>query len=151
MLKNILSERLQTAINQFILWLENFGETSYDHQTFFASPFGNKIKSLYYKNAVLGSLAVSPLIFLEAFFPSARQSFWKKQRFPIADAHYAMGFALLAQLYKKDEYYQKALHFLNVLIETRCSGYKHYCCGYPFNWQTRNGVMYMKLIKMKNG
>ena len=63
MLKNILSERLQTAINQFILWLENFGETSYDHQTFFASPFGNKIKSLYYKNAVLGSLAVSPLIF----------------------------------------------------------------------------------------
>lgn len=142
MFKNNLSEKLQTAIDQFILWLGNFGETSYDHQTFFASPFGNTIKSLYYKNAVLGTLAVSPLIFLEAFIPSARKFFWKKQRFPIADAHYAMGFALLAKLYDKEEYYQKALHFLNVLIDTRCPEYKNYCWGYPFNWQTRNGIIY---------
>ena len=39
------------------------------------------------------------MIFCEAFVPSARRLFWKPQRFPIADAHYAMGFAFLARMY----------------------------------------------------
>ena len=38
-------------------------------------------------------LAVSPIIFCEAFLPSTRRLFFIRQRFPIADAHYAMGFA----------------------------------------------------------
>ncbi len=73
--------------------------------------------------------------------PSARRFFWKPQRFPIADAHYAMGFALLAGAYGADKYYQRAVHFLEVLQETRCPGYDDYCWGYPFNWETRTGTM----------
>ena len=34
--------------------------------------------------------------------PSARRLFWKPQRFPIADAHYAMGFAFLSRVYGSD-------------------------------------------------
>jgi len=30
---------------------------------------------------------------------------------------------------------------LNILEQTRCPGYKHYCWGYPFDWVTRTGVM----------
>jgi hypothetical protein len=67
--------------------------------------------------------------------------FWKPQRFPIADAHYAMGFALLAKRSGAAEHYQRAVHFLQVLEETRCPGYETHGWGYPFDWQTRHGVI----------
>ncbi len=72
--------------------------------------------------------------------PSARRLFWKPQRFPIADAHYAMGFAFLAGIYGGDKYYRRAVHFLEVLQETRCRDYEDYCWGYPFDWETRTGT-----------
>src|SRR5947207_15486455 len=126
-------EKVQAAVVRFIGWLDRYGETSYDHQSFFASDLGRRAKTLYYKRPLLGTLAVSPMIFCEAFIPSARKLFWKPQRFPIADAHYAMGFGLLAKTFQQDKYYKRAVQFLEVLIETRCPGYKNYCWGYPFN------------------
>ncbi len=136
-----LTTRIRSSLKSFVHWLDTFGETSYDHQSFYAGPFGSSLKSLYYRSPKLGTLAVAPIIFCEAFVPTARQLFWKKQRFPIADAHYAMGFALLALQTKDENYYARAVHFLKVLEETRCPGYSHYCWGYPFDWVTRNGVM----------
>jgi hypothetical protein len=134
-------EQVQRAVLRFIDWLDRYGETSYDHQSFFASDLGRHAKALYYTNPVLGTLAVSPMIFSEAFVPSARRLFWKRQRFPIADAHYAMGFAFLSQTFQNEQYYQRAVHFLEVLKQTRSPGYDHYCWGYPFNWETRRGTM----------
>jgi hypothetical protein len=81
------------------------------------------------------------MIFSEAFVPSARRLFWKPQRFPIADAHYAMGFAFLAQAFGQEAYHERAVHFLEVLKETRCPGFRYYTWGYPFNWETRNGTL----------
>ena len=89
------SEKIATAVSRFVAWLDRYGETSYDHQSFFASDLGRSAKALYYRKPLLGTMAVSPMIFSEAFIPSARKLFWKPQRFPIADAHYAMGFAHL--------------------------------------------------------
>jgi hypothetical protein len=134
-------DTIRTSLDRFINWLEGFGETSYDHQSFFAGSIGGGAKALYYRSPKLGAMVVGPIIFCEAFIPSARQLFWHKQRFPIADAHYAMGFALLALVTQKSEYYDRAVHFLNILEETRSPGYRHYCWGYPFDWVTRNGVM----------
>lgn len=133
--------KINISVDHFVNWLEHYGETSYDHQSFFAGPIGGRAKALYYKNPLLGILAVSPMIFCEAFVPSARRLFWKPQRFSIADAHYAMGFAFFSQVSNNKEYYEKAVHFLNVLEETRCPGYKHYCWGYPFDWVTRGGTI----------
>jgi hypothetical protein len=81
------------------------------------------------------------MIFCEAFLPSARRLFWHKQRFPIADAHYAMGFAFLARIFDNDRYYRRAVHFLEVLESTRCPDHVRYCWGYPFDWETRRGTM----------
>jgi len=134
-------EQVQATVVRFVEWLDRYGETSYDHQSYFASDLGRRAKALYYTNPLLGTLAVSPMIFSEAFVPSARRLFWKRQRFPIADAHYAMGFAFLAQACTKEQYYRRAVHFLEVLKETRSQGYEHYCWGYPFNWETRRGTM----------
>lgn len=136
-----LIDTLHSTLGRFIAWLDGYGETSFDHQSFFAGPIGGRAKALYYRKPLLGTMAVAPMIFCEAFLPAARQLFWKKQRFPIADAHYAMGFALLAQRTGEDKYYDRAVHFLNVLEQTRCPGYEHYCWGYPFDWVTRTGVM----------
>jgi len=133
---------ISSIIDQFCNWLDSFGETSYDHQSFYASKLGRAAKALYYRKALLGTLAVAPMVASEAFLPSARRFFYKAQRFPIADAHYAMGFAFLAQLRGGKKYYDRAVHFLNVLEETRCPGFEDYCWGYPFDWETRNGPMF---------
>jgi hypothetical protein len=130
-----------SRLDKFVAWLDAFGETSFDHQTFFAGGFGGRAKALYYRQPLLGIVAVAPLIFCEAFLPSARRFFWKKQRFPIADAHYAMGFALLAKLTDREDLRVRATHFLQVLEDTRCPGYEHHGWGYPFDWVTRTGVM----------
>jgi hypothetical protein len=134
-------EKVQAAIFRFIEWLDRHGESSFDQQSFFASDLGRSAKALYYRQPLLGTLAVSPMIFCEAFVPSARKLFWKPQRFPIADAHYAMGFAFLSQVLREVQHYRRAVHFLEVLKETRCPGYDHYCWGYPFNWETRGGTI----------
>jgi hypothetical protein len=134
-------EKLANAVDRFCDWLTRYGELSYDHQSFYAGKFGGGAKALYYRRPVIGTVAVAPMVFCEAFVPSARKLFWKFQRFPIADAHYAMGFAFLARICDQDKYYQRAVHFLDGLKGTRCAGYEDYCWGYPFDWQTRQGVI----------
>lgn len=135
-------EKVQASVLRFVQWLDRYGETSRDHQSFFASDLGRAAKALYYRKPLLGTATVAPMIFAEAFVPSARAIFYKPQRFPIADAHYAMGFAFLAAVLNDEQYYRRAVHFLEVLQETRCPGYERYCWGYPFNWETRRGTMW---------
>jgi hypothetical protein len=128
------------ALKDFVRWLEAFGENSLDHQTFYAGPVGGWAKGFYYRSR-LGTAAVAPIIFCEAFVPSARRFFAPPLRFPIADAHYAMGFAFLYQATGEPAYLDKARHFLEVLKETRCPDFKEYGWGYAFDWVTRNGII----------
>jgi hypothetical protein len=132
---------LLQAITRFTEWLDRYGEVSYDFQTFYASPVGQTAKALYYRNRLLGTMAVGPIIFCEAFVPSARRLFWKPQRFPIADAHYAMGFVALSKALSEPKYYQRAVHFLEVLESTRCPGQQYHAWGYPFDWVGIGGTI----------
>jgi hypothetical protein len=129
------------ALGRFCDWLESFGETSYDFQTVYASPLGRAAKGLYYRRRILGTLAVAPMVFCETFTPRARQLFWKRQRFPIADAHYAMAFAFLAAHHQEEKWLDRARHFLSELESTRCPGIKEYGWGYPFDWATIDGTI----------
>lgn len=129
------------ALADFTRWLEGYGETSFDHQTFFAGPVGRRAKALYYRHKLLGTAAVAPMIFFEAFLPSARRFFHHRTRFPIADAHYAMGFAFLYEATGDAAHLRQAVHFLEALRKSRCRGYSEYAWGYPFDWVTRNGVI----------
>jgi hypothetical protein len=132
---------IRESLDRFVPWLERFGETSQDQQDFYAGNVGRMAKALYYRRKRLGAFAVMPMVFCEAFVPSARRFFHPRMRLPIADAHYAMGFALLFRATGKREHYEKAVHFLDVLKQTRCPGYRFACWGYPFDWQTRYGVI----------
>lgn len=138
---NNLNAGVLSAVERFIRWFEHFGETSYDHQSYYASRLGGKAKRLYYKNSTLGKLAVAPMVLSEALLPATRSLFYKKQRLPIADAHYAMGYAFLHQLTRDETYYKRAVHFLEILEKTRCPSYEHYGWGYPFDWETKGGTL----------
>jgi len=94
MKETVTAEKVQAAFSNLSPGSKRHGETSFDHQSYFASDLGRSAKALYYRKPLLGVLAVSPMILSEAFVPSARRLFWKPQRFPIADAHYAMGLRL---------------------------------------------------------
>jgi hypothetical protein len=137
----LLNAELTEHLEKFFLWLQRYGETSYDFQTVYAGAIGKRAKSLYYSRPKLGVLAVAPMVLVESFLPWARVFFWKKQRFPIADAHYAMGFAYLYRATGRQIFHEQAVHFLDVLISTRAPGYQNYCWGYPFDWVTRNGTV----------
>jgi hypothetical protein len=52
-----------------------------------------------------------------------------------------MGFAYLSRVTGQQNHYDRAVHFLEVLKQTRCRGYQHYCWGYPFDWETRGGTI----------
>jgi len=136
-----LTGRASRALTAFTKWLNTYGETSWDHQSFFAGPLGGPAKSLYYRNKGIGTVAVAPMIFCEAFLPSARRLFHHRLRFPIADAHYAMGFAFLYQATADPTYLARAVHFLDLLKRSRSTGFKEYAWGYPFDWVTRNGTI----------
>jgi hypothetical protein len=134
-------DRIRAAIRRFVAWLDRYGETSHDFQSFYAGRLGRGAKALYYRNPTLGTLAVAPMVACEAFIPSARRLFWTPQRFPIADAHYAMGFACLARVLREQAHHRRAVHFLDVLEETRCPAYEHAGWGYPFDWETIDGTI----------
>lgn len=136
-----LATQVFDVLTEFQNWLDSFGERSWDHQSFFAGPVGRRAKSLYYANQLLGTAAVAPMIFFEATLPSARRFFHRPVRFPIGDAHYAMGFAFLYDATGNRSYLENAIHFLDELKKSRCVGFKEYCWGYPFDWVTRNGVL----------
>ncbi len=137
----LLDGRVADVLDDFTEWLARYGEKSRDHQTFFAGATGQAAKALYYRHKLLGTAAVAPMIFLEAFLPSARRLFHHPTRFPIADAHYAMGFAFLFQVTNDDVHLRRAIHFLEELKKSRSPGFAEYCWGYPYDWVTRNGMI----------
>src|ERR1700758_4246724 len=104
---------------RFTEWLNAYGEKSWDYQSFFAGSLGGRAKALYYSHGLVGTAAVAPMIFCEAFLPSGRRLFHHRIRFPIADAHYAMGFAFLFQVTGDEAHLQRAIYFLEELKNSR--------------------------------
>ncbi len=136
-----LAARVSDVLTDFVEWLNGYGETSWDFQSFFAGPVGGRAKAFYYRHRLIGTAAVAPMIFCEAVVPSARTLFHRPMRFPIADAHYAMGFAFLYQSTGDSSQLENAIHFLNELEKSRCDQFKEYCWGYPFDWVWHGGTI----------
>ncbi len=132
-------DRLQSSIGRMVAWLDQFGETSQDLYDFYACRYGQWAKRRYYRGTLSGKLLVSPLVAMETFAPGLRSFFRPKTRFPLADAHYAMGYAYLFQATRQSDFLARANHYLDALVRTRCRGYDDYCWGYPFDWETLRG------------
>jgi len=138
---SVREELLSRTVARFAAWLETSGPYSWDHQSYYAGPIGRRAKELYYKHPWLGTLAVSPMVFCEAFVPEGKRLFHGPMRFPIADAHYAMAFGYLSEGQGNPEFYRRAIRLLEELVASRCPAYQEYCWGYPFDWVTSKGII----------
>jgi hypothetical protein len=67
-----LAARISDVLTDFADWLDSYGEKSWDFQSFFAGPVGGRAKALYYRHKFIGTAAVAPMIFCEAFLPDSR-------------------------------------------------------------------------------
>ena len=140
-MNDALLGRVRETLDTYVSWLERYGPYSQDHQDFFASDIGRAAKALYYRSKPLGTLAVIPMVFCEAFLPWTRRFFYRPMRLPISDAHFAMGFALLHRSSGQSSHYEQAVAYLEALKQSRCPGYARAGWGYPFDWQTQRGVI----------
>jgi hypothetical protein len=129
------------VLERFVRWLKAYGNSSRDHQSFYAGPIGGRAKRMYYRNKRLGTLMVAPMVGFEALLPTARHLFHEPMRFPIADAHYAMGFAFLHQATGERAHLDTAVGYLEALTRSRSPGFAEYCWGYPFDWVTSGGTI----------
>ena len=136
--QRLLDDALAAALAH-ASWLEAYGPTSWDQYDFWANPAGRRAKATYYRHPWLGLPLVAPFVLLENAVPRSRRLFWHRQRFAIADAHYAMGFFGLAQAHGPDWLRQGAA-FIQALEQERCAGDAEYCWGYPFAWATCFGT-----------
>jgi len=134
----LLTEALRAALAH-TAWLGANGPTSWDQYDFWANPLGRRAKATYYRHKWLGLPGVAPFVVLDGVVPSSRRLFRDRQRFPIADAHYAMGFFALAAALGPD-WLRRADAFIEALVRDRCAGEAEFCWGYPFDWETCFGT-----------
>jgi len=120
-------------------WLRAYGPTSWDQYDFWANPIGRRAKAAYYRHKWLGLPLVAPFVLLDNAVPGSRWLFWHRQRFAIADAHYAMGFFALAEVHDPG-WLRHGEAFTVALEDERCPDEAEYCWGYPFAWETCFGT-----------
>jgi len=136
----ILKDEVSKSIDKFIKWLKINGYSSYDQYDFWSTRFGIKAKSLYYKNKLLGIPFIAPIFLAEIFYPKSRKKFVSKKRFPIADAHFILGFLNLYEFTLKEKYLDEAEKIGAELLKSSVPGFSGYCWGYPFDWMTTRGL-----------
>jgi hypothetical protein len=128
-------------VEAFVTWLDRYGEQSYDPYDFWTTSLGRKAKRLYYRRPILGSLAAPPFVFLDTFIPSSRRLVASPQRFPIADAHYALGFFAWGKATGDPRAISRGEGFLAELHRSRSPDFDEFCWGLPFNWESRLGTI----------
>ena len=136
----IYQQEVYKSIEKFINWIKINGYYSYDQYDFWSTGYGIKAKEVYYKNKIAGIPLVAPVFLSEIFFPSIRKAFVSKKRFPIADAHFILGFLNLYELTSNELYLQEAQKVAQDLLKSSVSGFSGNSWGYPFDWMTTRGL-----------
>jgi hypothetical protein len=131
---------LLTRISSFVAWLDEYGDLSQDPYDFWASPVGARAKRFAYRHPLVGLPLVAPFVILDSTAPRSRRYFRAKQRFAVADAHYAMGFFILARVDDQQEWAAVAEGYLASLGESRSPGFDNAGWGYPFDWEACVGT-----------
>jgi hypothetical protein len=127
-------------VRLFLSWLSAFGELSHDPHDLWATSLGQRAKRLYYWNAVLGAPLVAPFVALDVLAPRARSIVVSRARFPIADAHYALGLFALARAGDEPRLVDRGRDFLAALAASQSKDLDEPAWGYPFDWPSRYGT-----------
>ena len=135
----VFRNKVTSAVVDFILWHEKFGNVSYDRMDFWASRGGIRTKKLFYRNKYLGAPFATYGMILENFLPRIQKLYAKPHREVIGDAHLVMGYLNYYEFTGSEHYLSKAESILNeMLVYANTTGNK-LSWGYSFGWQTENG------------
>lgn len=141
-------EEIREMIWKYVAWLDRAGYESYDPYDIWGKRYGRWARALYYGKHPFGAAVISPLILMEVLCPWLRGFFVKKRRFATADAQLIMGFLKLQGVEERSEENRtatacldKAKGLANTLLSYTIPGYSGYCWGYPFDWQSVNGII----------
>lgn len=136
----VTSSRLVAALAAFIRWLQATGYSSYDQYDLWATRYGIWSKGMYYRHGKSAAALVAPILAVDWLWPESRRWLGARRRFPIADAHYLMGFAALYRTTHEAPHLAVALALTEDLLASSIPGFSGPCWGYPFDWQTRRGL-----------
>ena len=131
-----LIDDARQALEAFIDWQRGYGPVSQDHHDFWVWAPGRRSKAFYHRHPGVGGLMVAPFVALDTFVPSSRRLVRRPTRFPIADAHYAMGFLKLSSAMGDATLDRDARAHLAALERSRSPDFDDWCWGYPFAWET---------------
>jgi hypothetical protein len=149
----IAIDELWTALTTFRRWLAASGGVSYDPYDLLGTRYGRWARRLYYDKHPLGALMNAPLILVELIAPWLRSLLVDKDRFATADAQLALGLMNLHQIShaapkylapgngNEHSWLTEAKELANGLLKQSVPGYSGYCWGYPFHWQSVNGLI----------
>lgn len=131
---------VEAALEAFERWLRLAGHTGYDQYDFWATSYGVWAKGMFHRHGALAGALVLPLVAADWLWPASRRWFCPRRRFPIADAHYLMGFAALHRASGRRDALDAAIDLADVLLASSLPGFSGPCWGVPFDWQTKRGL-----------
>jgi len=150
-------DELHDAAVQFTAWLEKNGYASYDPYDIWGTQYGLWARRLYYAKHPLGLMLTAPLLIMEMVCPQLRALFIEKQRHPAAEAQLVLAFLNMHESMRKSEaresclmpinfkanpcWLSKAEELAEELLKNSIQNYSGHCWGYPFDWQSVNGLL----------
>ena len=139
--KHSTLKRVEKCLLNFLKWFSLEGLNSYDQWDLWATAYGVWSKGIYYRYGAKAVFPVIPLALMDWLVPSIRKFVRPKTNFPIADSHYIMGFLAMYGASNDRKFLEKAKDIAEHLMDTSITGFSGYCWGYPFDWQTKRGLV----------
>ena len=133
--------RVAAGLAAFAAWRARQGPASQDQYDWWATRYGLWAKARFYRHGWPVAPLVAPLIGLDMAWPSARRWVTPPRRFAIADAHYVLGDAARHRATGAAAARAAAIAGGEALLDTALPGFAGPCWGYPFDWQTRRGLV----------
>lgn len=124
---------------EYIHWLTG-DLSSYDPYDIWKTKMGMKVKSLYYKNKLLGAMPAFVLSFWDMFLNNKSRTGYQKQEYPMVRALAAKSLLNLYEVSRNESYLTMAREHFGWLIQNYSKGYSGFCWGHNMTWVSKNGV-----------
>lgn len=128
------------AIGSERAWLSGYGPASQDPYDFWATAYGKWARSVYYRNAAVGSPLVAPLVLADTLAPGTRCMVRRASTYPIALAQYADALLRTWRMTGEADALDLARDMLDLLVDSSSDLGGVRSWGYPFDWQTCFGT-----------
>lgn len=129
-----------SSLLSFVAWLQRAGYSGHDQYDLWATAYGIWSRRMYYRWGRLAAPLVLPVALVDWLAPGARRWLCPPRRYPIADAHYLMGFVHLHRAFGSAAYLSTAVELAEALRRSSIGGFSGPAWGYPFDWQSRSGL-----------